>query len=85
MDAAFIESALGVALASGYLAADEPVAAFVDCDGLRETISSLHSAFPPHFRHAFAAKANPMKAVLELVRDQGMACEVASPGNSSKP
>ncbi|MBT8064010.1 MAG: diaminopimelate decarboxylase [Gammaproteobacteria bacterium] len=80
MNAEFVESALKAALDSGRLGEARPVAAFVDTDGVGRTVRALRSAFPDHFLHAFAAKANPMKSALELVRDHGMACEVASPG-----
>jgi diaminopimelate decarboxylase len=56
------------------------MSAFVDTDGVRETVRALQTAFPSHFRHAFAAKANPMSRALSLVREAGMACEVASAG-----
>jgi diaminopimelate decarboxylase len=80
MNAEFVESALKAALETGCLGEERPVAAFVDIGGVGRTVRALRSAFPDHFLHAFAAKANPMKAALELVRDHGMACEVASPG-----
>ena len=47
---------------------------------LEETIDRLKQAFPPHFEHMFAAKANTLLRALELVRRCGMGCEVASPG-----
>lgn len=71
---------LVAAIQAGYLDAEHELAAFVDVTSVRETISSLQQAFPPHFTHTFAAKANPMKSALKLVRGQGMGCEVASPG-----
>ena len=80
MNVRFIESTLRAALHSGRLGADQPVAAFVDTDGVGQTIEALKAAFPAHFLHAFAAKANPMSSALRLVRKHGMACEVASPG-----
>jgi diaminopimelate decarboxylase len=80
MDRAFIQSTMQAAISSGLLAEESPVVAFVHPDGIRETIKALKSAFPDHFVHAFAAKANCMKPALELVRSQGMACEAASPG-----
>ncbi|WP_370948499.1 diaminopimelate decarboxylase [Amycolatopsis sp. cg5] len=59
-----------------------PLAAFVDLDGLAESVSALHSAWPQPslVRHAFAAKANPLVPVLRKLRELGMSCEVASPG-----
>eukprot|EP00755_Sulcionema_specki_P000440 Sspe_Gene.115154::Locus_102093_Transcript_1_1_Confidence_1.000_Length_544::g.115154::m.115154/K01586/lysA; diaminopimelate decarboxylase len=51
-----------------------------DLDTLRKTIQSLHNAFPPNTLHAFAAKANPLRAVLAEIRKEGMGCEAASIG-----
>ena len=56
------------------------MAAYVDTAGLAETVSSLNRAFPNHFTHTFAAKANTMSSALAQVRKLGMGCEVASPG-----
>lgn len=75
-----IVKALPVVVEQGCISEQQPVAAFVDTQGVRNTISALISAFPGHFTHAFAAKANTMRPVLELVRDAGMHCEVASHG-----
>ena len=68
------------ALASGCLHDDQPLACFLDTQGIRKSVDELRSAFPPDFRHAFAAKANAMRPALKLVRDAGMHCEVASLG-----
>ena len=57
---------------------DAPIAGVIDWDVLRDTIRALKRAFPGHFRHAFAAKANCMPGVLAFIKDSGMACEVAS-------
>ena len=50
-----------------------PLAGFVDVANLAATISRLHQAFPKHFTHTFAAKANPMSCALALVKEHGMA------------
>ncbi len=76
----FKERAMRAAIQAGHLGGDRVVAAFVDTDGVARTIESLKQAFPDHFRHTFAAKANTMHKALQLVMDQGMGCEVASPG-----
>jgi diaminopimelate decarboxylase len=68
------------AIARGLVGEVEPVAGFVDIDGVRSVVASLRASFPTHFTHAFAAKANCLGGVLRLLRDEGMACEVASPG-----
>ncbi|MFC8715886.1 diaminopimelate decarboxylase [Kitasatospora sp. NPDC057198] len=59
-----------------------PLAAFLDLDAVAGTVAALHAAFPagPEVRHAFAAKANPLGPVLRRLRELGMGCEVASPG-----
>ena len=71
---------LQAAIRAGYLGDDQALAAFVDTTSLAETITSLHQAFPDHFSHTFAAKANTMSSALALVNESGMGCEVASPG-----
>jgi len=71
---------LQAAIEAGYLDDEQALAAFVDTTSLSETVSSLHQAFPAHFTHTFAAKANTMSSALSLVNDLGMGCEVASPG-----
>jgi diaminopimelate decarboxylase len=58
---------------------EAPLVGVIDMDALGLAVASLQSAFPAHFSHAFAAKANPMPAVLAFLRDARMACEVASP------
>ena len=74
------ENILRAAVDSGYLGEQHPMAAFVDTCAVNTSIQSLRSAFPAHFEHMFAAKANTMRRALELVRNSGMGCEVASPG-----
>lgn len=64
----------------GLLAEEKPLIGIVDMDALRARIADLRASFPAFFRHAFAAKANTMPAILEFVRAAGMSCEVASPG-----
>lgn len=71
---------IAAALSAGHLGGEKVLAAFVDIDGVARTIDSLMHAFPDNFRHAFAAKANTIAGALRLVKDCGMGCEVASPG-----
>ena len=75
-----MQQILQTAIEKGCLGEGRPLAAFVDTNGTRETIRNLQKAFPAHFEHAFAAKANTMKAALQLVLESGMSCEAASPG-----
>ena len=76
----FTERAVRTAVEKGLVNEDQPLVALVDVTGVRGTIGRLHAAFPEHFQHAFAAKANPMSSCLRLVRSAGMGCEVASRG-----
>ena len=80
MDLLVTQQILRAAVASGHLSEEQPLAAFVDSAGVLSAITSLQEAFPSHFEHAFAAKANTMSHALTLVRETGMSCEVASPG-----
>ncbi|WP_374383693.1 hypothetical protein [Dongia sp.] len=64
----------------GLLAEEAPLIGVIDTDALYSTINNLRASFPNFFTHAFAAKANTMPAVLDMIRRWGMACEVASPG-----
>ena len=47
---------------------------------LKKTVNSLKAAFPPTALHAFAAKANVTKGVLQVLKESGMGCETASLG-----
>lgn len=76
----FHEHVLQASIESGCLGEDRPLAAFVDTRAVQRTIAALNEAFPPHFEHMFAAKANTMRRALDLVKTSGMGCEVASPG-----
>jgi diaminopimelate decarboxylase len=58
---------------------DAPLIGIIDFDSLGATINALRGAFPSHFTHAFAAKANSMPSVLSFMCGAGMGCEVASP------
>lgn len=77
------ERAIHAAVRQGILDPDEaPLAAFVDAAGVEESVAALHAAWPDSVpvRHAFAAKANCLVPVLRMLREYGMSCEVASPG-----
>ena len=75
-----IQQILQAAIKAGHLDKERALAAFIDTRGVTRTISSLHDAFPEHFDHTFAAKANTMARALALVKEAGMGCEVASQG-----
>ena len=68
------------AVTQGLLGEERLLAGFVDVAGVRHAVGELHRSFPDHFMHAFAAKAGCLEGILRLVRSEGMACEVASPG-----
>ena len=76
----FKRRVLATAVARGLITNQQPMVGFIDTDGVRQTIAQLNSAFPTHFRHTFAAKANSMKAALAMIREEGLGCEAASPG-----
>jgi diaminopimelate decarboxylase len=80
MESRFHERVLCAAIEQGLLDEPTPLAAFVVTPAVEETIESLKQAFPSHFEHMFAAKANYLRRALELVRACGMGCEVASAG-----
>lgn len=70
------------AVTEGLLGEQQPVAGFIDTDGVRGSVAALRAAFPalPGTLHTFAAKAASLVPVLRLLADCGMGCEVASPG-----
>lgn len=71
--------AIASALLERNILCDEvPLVGIVDFDALGDTIGSLKAAFPAHFTHAFAVKANPLPKVLAFFNRAEMACEVAS-------
>lgn len=64
----------------------EPVIGLLDVTALRESATELQSAFAQFAApeqpvlHAFAAKAASLVPVLRLLGEEGLGCEVASPG-----
>ncbi|MER6526339.1 diaminopimelate decarboxylase [Streptomyces sp. NPDC001508] len=70
------------AIGSGLLRTEQPVAGFLDVHGIRGSVAALHAAFGgvPNVLHTFAAKAASLVPVLRLLAEEGMGCEVASPG-----
>ena len=75
------EAVTRAAVKQGLVGEDRLLAGFLDVGGIKQTIAELKGAFTPDFTHTFASKANCLHAVLALVRDQGMGCEVASAGD----
>ena len=57
-----------------------PYISLVDYKGIDNTVGELVSAFPDHFFHTYAVKANAYVRILERIREAGMGAEVASEG-----
>lgn len=76
------QDAIAAATREGLLGPEAPVVALLDVQGIRETARQLHTAFTGHspVLHTFAVKAGALVPVLELLADEGVGCEVASPG-----
>ncbi len=55
----------------------------IDRDGLQSTVAELNAAFPSHFSHSFATKANTYRWLLKVLCDCGMMSEVASDAEMS--
>ncbi|WP_433342241.1 diaminopimelate decarboxylase [Streptomyces sp. CA-253872] len=75
-------AALREAARGGLVGPDAPVAGFVDVTGVREAVRELRAAFagPAPVLHTFAVKAASLVPVLEVLNEEGVGCEVASPG-----
>lgn len=76
----FKRQVVRAAIQQRHLSDSQLVVGFVDTEGVSRTIRSLIAAFPSHFEHTFAAKANAMSHALAIVKSHGMGCEVASAG-----
>ncbi|MBL1101335.1 diaminopimelate decarboxylase [Streptomyces coffeae] len=80
------ERAVRAAVEQGLLGPAEPVAGLLDVAGIRATAAELRTAFDEIVApgtpvlHAFAVKAAALVPVLRLLADEGLGCEVASPG-----
>ena len=68
-------------LQSGVLRKENPCGLFISRDILESNINEIKSAFPePFFSHRYAVKANPIKEILKIVKENGLGCECASFG-----
>ncbi|UQI43375.1 diaminopimelate decarboxylase [Streptomyces sp. HU2014] len=80
------EAAVRAAVRDGLVDARRPVAGLLDVRGVRGAVAALRAAFEEvtapgtEVLHAFAVKAASLVPVLRLLADEGMGCEVASPG-----
>ncbi|MET7763707.1 diaminopimelate decarboxylase [Streptomyces sp. NPDC005393] len=80
------ERAVRAAVEQGLLGQDQPVVGLLDVAGIRAAAAELRAAFEEIVApgtpvlHAFAVKAAALVPVLRLLADEGLGCEVASPG-----
>lgn len=80
------DRAVRAAVAQGLIGPDHPVAGLLDVTGVRAAATALHTAFAEvtaegtPVLHTFAVKAAALVPVLRLLAEEGMGCEVASPG-----
>ncbi|WP_043264634.1 diaminopimelate decarboxylase [Streptomyces sp. CT34] len=80
------DRAVQAAIAQGLVSPGQPVAGFLDIPGIRRSAAELRSAFEEFTApgapvlHAFAVKAASLVPVLRLLAQEGLGCEVASPG-----
>lgn len=78
--------ALRAAVRRGLVGPERPIAGLLDVAGIRRSAAELRDAFAtpgvPDARvtHTFAVKAASLVPVLRLLADEGLGCEVASPG-----
>ena len=70
--------AMKAAITQGLLNEENPLLVLVHQQGIFDTVNDLHSAFPAHFTHCFAVKANPYLNILKILEKAGMGAEVAS-------
>ncbi|MFG2098299.1 diaminopimelate decarboxylase [Streptomyces sp. NPDC048612] len=80
------DRAVETAIAQGLVGPGEPVAGLLDIAGIRRSARELRAAFEEFTApdtpvlHAFAVKAASLVPVLRLLAEEGLGCEVASPG-----
>ncbi|MEX2973206.1 diaminopimelate decarboxylase [Streptomyces sp. C184] len=80
------DRAVRAAVAQGLVGPAEPVAGLLDIAGIRRSAAELRAAFEEFSApgtpvlHAFAVKAASLVPVLRLLAQEGLGCEVASPG-----
>ncbi|MEV5509562.1 diaminopimelate decarboxylase [Streptomyces orinoci] len=80
------DAAVRAAVAQGLVSAEQPVAGLLDVAGIRAAARALREAFAEvgadgaGVLHAFAVKAASLVPVLRLLAEEGLGCEVASPG-----
>ncbi|RLU94754.1 diaminopimelate decarboxylase [Streptomyces griseocarneus] len=76
-----MDEAVRAAVGQGVVREGNPVVGLLDVRGIRAAANALRAAFPREGTlHTFAVKAAPLVPVLRLLADEGLGCEVASPG-----
>ncbi|MEV0265882.1 diaminopimelate decarboxylase [Streptomyces sp. NPDC050617] len=80
------DAAVRAAVEQGLIGPAEPVVGLLDVTGIRASARALRAAFEEvaapgtEVLHAFAVKAASLVPVLRLLYEEGLGCEVASPG-----
>ncbi|UQA95060.1 type III PLP-dependent enzyme domain-containing protein [Streptomyces halobius] len=80
------DRAVAAAVADGLVGPGAPVVGLLDVIGIRRSAGELHTVFEEFAApgtpvlHAFAVKASSLVPVLRLLAQEGLGCEVASPG-----
>ncbi|MEV0280926.1 diaminopimelate decarboxylase [Streptomyces sp. NPDC050610] len=80
------DAAVRAAVEQGLIGPGEPVVGLLDVAGIRASARALRAAFEEvsapgtAVLHAFAVKAASLVPVLRLLSEEGLGCEVASPG-----
>ncbi|TJZ42496.1 diaminopimelate decarboxylase [Streptomyces piniterrae] len=80
------DRAVAAAVGQGLVGPGEPVVGLLDVVGIRRSAGELRAAFEEFTApgtpvlHAFAVKAASLVPVLRLLAQEGLGCEVASPG-----
>ncbi|KUL42604.1 diaminopimelate decarboxylase [Streptomyces sp. NRRL F-4489] len=80
------DRAVQAAITQGLVGSGQPVAGLLDIAGIRRSAAELRAAFAEFTApgtpvlHAFAVKAAALVPVLRLLAQEGIGCEVASPG-----
>lgn len=76
-----IPRTIQIMLKSGMLSDKNPCSLLLDMTDFKRRLNAVHQAFPePFFKHCFAAKANPMKYILQTVTSLGGGVECATAG-----
>ncbi|KAK8810544.1 hypothetical protein WA158_007119 [Blastocystis sp. Blastoise] len=66
---------------AGMLGEHNPCSLMIDMTDFERRLNAVHTAFPePYFKHCFAAKANPLRYILQTVTSLGGGVECATAG-----